>query len=341
MRIEENISLKKMNSFGIDVNARYFISINEEREINKLRDMKIFMDYPRLILGGGSNILFIEDFEGLVIKINIQGIEELRSDRDTVLIKVMAGVNWESFVGYCVGRNLGGLENLTMIPGNTGTSPMQNIGAYGVELKDCFDSLEAMEITTGKTRVFRKDECEFGYRESFFKHSGRDQYIILSVIFSLNHNNHVLSLDYGPVRQELKNMGIKNPGLSDVRLAITNIRSRKIPDPLVLGNAGSFFKNPVIHLNQFNQLIKDFPDIPSFHIDSANVKVPAGWLIEKAGWKGYRQADAGVHKDQALVLVNYGNANGKEILELSEIIKKSVAEKFQINLEREVNVVGG
>jgi UDP-N-acetylmuramate dehydrogenase len=341
MRIEENISLKKMNSFGIDVNARYFISINEEREINKLRNMKIFMDYPRLILGGGSNILFIEDFDGLVIKINIQGIEELRSDRDTVLIKVMAGVNWESFVDYCVGRNLGGLENLTMIPGNTGTSPMQNIGAYGVELKDCFDSLEAMEITTGKTRVFRKDECEFGYRESFFKHSGRDQYIILSVIFSLNHNNHVLSLDYGPVRQELKNMGIKNPGLSDVRRAIANIRSRKIPDPLVLGNAGSFFKNPVIHLNQFNQLIKDFPDIPSFHIDSANVKVPAGWLIEKAGWKGYRQADAGVHKDQALVLVNYGNAAGKEILELSEIIKKSVAEKFQINLEREVNVVGG
>lgn len=278
-------------------------------------------------------------YNGLVVKIDSTGIFETHRDSKAVFIKVMAGVNWETFVDFCIDRGFGGIENLTMIPGNVGTSPIQNIGAYGVELKDFFESLEAIDTTTRAIKTFTSDECQFGYRESFFKKQGKDRYIITSVTFKLVHTGYQPKLDYNTVKEELKNMGSINPQLRDVRNAIKNIRERKLPDPAKLGSAGSFFKNPVIPEDHYLELKNRFPDISTFPAGNKLVKISAGWLIEKAGWKGYKQGDAGVYANQALVLVNYGKASGEDILALSHAIQNSILEKFNVILEREVNLI--
>ncbi len=340
MHILENYPLKQINTFGIDVKTKYLTYLTDNTQIPQLLSHKIFNENPQLYLGGGSNVLFVNDFQGIVVKIATKGIELISKSNNNVLIKAMAGEDWEEFVDFCVSKGFGGLENLTMIPGNVGTSPMQNIGAYGVELKDCFHSLEACETQTGKIRIFSKEECDFGYRESFFKKEGKGQYIILSVTFCLSLNNHVLKMEYGSIADQLKSMGIIEPQIQDIKNAVKSIRESKIPDPATLGNAGSFFKNPVIPKDMFQHILTQYPEIPHFENNPYFIKIPAAWLIEKAGWKGYRRGDTGVHQNQALVLVNHGNAKGHEILALSEQILQSVKQKFGITLEREINVVG-
>jgi UDP-N-acetylmuramate dehydrogenase len=331
-------SLKDYNTFGIDVYTSKFISVTGLSQLNELIAHPLFVNSSRLILGGGSNILFTGDFEGLVLQINLKGKKIIGGEGDYVLVKGMAGENWEEFVDYCVTNDLGGIENLTLIPGNVGTSPMQNIGAYGVEIKDCFHSLEAIEINSGEIKIFNHQECAFGYRDSFFKQEGKGKFIIVSVTFRLTRKNHLLRMDYGSVKEQLKNQGVEKPGIREVKEAIMHIRESKIPDPKKLGNAGSFFKNPVVSHEQFLRLKEAHPEMPSY-TNEHDVKIPAGWLIEKAGWKGFRRNDAGVHKNQALVLVNYGSATGKEILDLAAEIADSVEHKFGITLEKEVNII--
>lgn len=339
MHILENFSLKNYNTFGIDVKARYFTELTHQKEIpellNHINDVKL----SYMILSGGSNVLFTQDFSGLMVHINLKGITKLSESEDFVLVKVMGGEDWEDFVQYCLNNNWGGVENLTLIPGKVGTSPMQNIGAYGVELKDVFHELEALEVRTGKIHFFNKSDCRFGYRNSFFKQEGKGQFIILSVTFKLTQKNHFVNTGYGAIKHELKQRKIDNPGIHDIADVVRFIRTSKLPDPKDLGNAGSFFKNPVIPVEQYEELKKKFPEIIAYPDKSEDMKIAAGWLIENAGWKGYRVGDAGVHKLQALVLVNYGKASGSEVLQLSENIRRSVMNRFEINLEPEVNVL--
>lgn len=340
MQVHDNISLKSFNTFGLDVTARYFAELQSTDQLEELTQLCPWKEHPFLVLGGGSNVLFAENFPGFVLRIATRGITVEKETADYVYVRAMAGEGWESFVEYCVARNLGGIENLTLIPGNVGTSPMQNIGAYGVELKDTFHSLEAFEIATGKIHTFNNADCRFGYRESIFKKEAKNKFIILSVCFRLTRNNHSLRTDYGAVKEQLLMQGVKTPGIKDVMTAIQHIRRSKLPDPKVLGNAGSFFKNPVMEEEDFQALVHRFPDMPSWKSDTDRVKVPAAWLIERAGWKGYREGDAGVHHQQALVLVNYGKATGNELLELAGKVRNSVSEKFGVQLEPEVNIAG-
>ncbi len=339
MEILKNISLKNYNTFGIDTNTAYFTELSEEKKLPSLLHWIEKNRIPYYLLSGGSNVLFVDDFPGIIIQINIKGIEKIDEYDDHVFVRAMAGENWEDFVELCLKNNWGGIENLTLIPGNVGTGPMQNIGAYGVEIKDSFHELQAMELRTGIIKTFNRDQCQFGYRDSFFKNDGRDKYIILSVCFRLTRKKHILNTTYGIINQELESMGIKQPGLRDVANVIRSIRRNKLPDPATLGNAGSFFKNPLITQGHYDILKSKYPEMPGFHDASGKVKTAAAWFIEKAGWKGYRDGDAGVHKKQALVLVNYGNAKGNDILSLSEKIQKSVKEIFDIYLEREVNLI--
>jgi UDP-N-acetylmuramate dehydrogenase len=336
MNFYKNISLKPYNTFGIDAPAKKlttFHSLAELKEIFEVTDEK----EPWMVLGGGSNILLTKPFNGVVLINRIPGITLINENDSHVWIQVGAGENWHEFVLYCVSNGWGGVENLSLIPGCVGASPMQNIGAYGVELKDVFDSLEAYSIAAKKVQIFLKEDCRFGYRESVFKHELKNKYIITNVTFKLN-KKPVLNTSYGAINEELKAMGAKAPGLKEISEAVIRIRQNKLPDPALTGNAGSFFKNPEIDISQYLELKHKYPEIPGYFAAMGRTKVPAGWLIEKAGWKGYRQGDAGVHPKQALVLVNYGNASGQQIYSVSEKILVSVKEKFGILLEREVNI---
>jgi len=336
MNLSHNISLKNYNTFGIDVNAKNFISattIDELREVIQLNPTKLF------ILGGGSNMLLTKDIDdALVIHLNIKGKTIIKENEDYVWVTAKTGENWHEFVIWCLDNGYGGLENMSLIPGNIGTAPIQNIGAYGKELKDNFIECETIEIETGKTKTFAKAACNFGYRNSVFKTKLKGQYIITSVTFKLTKRNHVLNTKYGAIENELADQKITNPTIKDVSNAVISIRQSKLPDPNKLGNSGSFFKNPVISQIAFEQFITNFPDAPSYRVSDTEVKVPAGWLIEQAGFKGKQFGDAGVHKNQALVLVNYGNATGQEIWNLALKIKAAVLEQFGIEINPEVNV---
>lgn len=337
MHIQQNISLKPFNTFGIDAKAKYFVSINSITELKEVLQSK---DYPdKFILGGGSNMLLTKDIKALVIHINIKGIEILSEKNDIVLVKANAGENWHEFVLWCLKHNFGGIENLSLIPGNVGSAPIQNIGAYGVELKDVFVSCEAIEVNSLELKTFTNKECKFDYRESIFKQDAKGKFIITSVTFQLSKDKHLLHTEYGAISNQLKEMNIENPTIQDVSKAVIAIRQSKLPDPKEIGNSGSFFKNPIISTQHFNSLKTIFPDIPSYNVSEKEVKVPAGWLIEKAGFKGKTFGNYGVHKHQALVLVNYGGATGKDILKLAKLIQKTVKQIFNIEIETEVNII--
>ena len=336
MLIKKNISLKHLNTFGMDVKAKEFASVGSELDLAKVLAIN---SSNLLVLGGGSNMLLTEDQDALVLHINIKGIEVVSIFENNIRVKVAAGENWHDFVSWSLKKNYGGIENLSLIPGNVGTAPIQNIGAYGVELKDVFISCEAMDIKTQEQRTFVKDDCNFGYRNSIFKEELKDQYIITSVIFELSTLHHKLKKNYGTIENELKNIGIDNPTIQDISKAVISIRNSKLPNPKVIGNSGSFFKNPIISIERFKVLKNKFPKIPHYNFTESSVKVPAGWLIEVAGFKGKRIGNYGVHDKQALVLVNYGNASGKDILELSKKIQEAILIIFDIVLESEVNIL--
>lgn len=294
---------------------------------------------PLLFIGGGSNILLTKDFEGLAIQLDLKGISEEIIDDNTVLVTAKAGENWHQFVMYCLDKNYGGLENLSLIPGNVGTSPMQNIGAYGTEIKDVFESCKVLNLETLEIEVFNLEKCRFGYRDSIFKQEGKGKYVILEVTFRLTRTDHKIDVEYGAIKSELENLGITNPTIKDVSKAVISIRQSKLPDPKVIGNAGSFFKNPTIPISQFKALKQKFENIPGYP-NGDFVKVPAGWLIEQAGWKGKQIGNVASNQLQALVIINAtGNATGKEIFDFSTMIIDSVKEKFGIELEREVNII--
>ncbi|MCB0819181.1 MAG: UDP-N-acetylmuramate dehydrogenase [Bacteroidetes bacterium] len=340
MNIENEKSLTAFNTFGIAAVAAKLVTITD---INSAREALEFCNKTNLqslILGGGSNILFTKNPESLILLNRLRGIEIVGKDGpDRVLVKAAAGETWHEFVQYCIRNNWGGLENLSLIPGMVGASPMQNIGAYGVEIKDVFHSLEALSLENGNLKTFNSKECNFGYRESVFKNTEKNKWLISSVTFSLSAQNHQLHLDYGAIRTELEKAGIAKPEIADVSNAVISIRKSKLPDPAEIGNAGSFFKNPVVEISVAETIKSKYPELVSYPVNEHEVKLAAGWLIEKAGWKGYREGDAGVHKNQALVLVNYGNAGGNEILNLSTRIINDISDKFGVVLEREVNII--
>lgn len=334
--IVQNFNLKQFNTFGMDVRASEYTEIIDESQLPDLLRLIGRYDGKVLFLGGGSNVLFTSDYEGLVVRMATKGIEIVDQDDTYVYVRGMAGENWDDFVQFCVERNFGGLENLSLIPGNVGSSPIQNIGAYGVEMKDTFYMLDAVSLRTGEFREFFSDECSFGYRSSVFKHELKGQYLILSVTFRLSKRPE-LNTSYGAIPAEIEAMG-EVPSVRSVARAVTSIRRSKLPDPLELGNAGSFFKNPVVSNQQFNEIRTAYPDIPAYAADNGT-KLAAGWMIEQCGWKGYRDGDAGVHARQALVLVNFGKASGNQIYSLALQIIDSVRSKFGVDLEPEVNIL--
>ena len=336
MQIQENISLKSFNSFGIDAKAKYFVFFKDSDQLDELIAQN--SQQPILTLGGGSNILFTKDYDGLVLKNEIRGVALLHEDSEYVYVKAGAGENWHQFVLYCIERNWAGVENLSLIPGNVGASPMQNIGAYGVEADDVFWDLEAYHIKEKKLVTFTRSDCEFGYRDSVFKSKYKGQFVILNVTFQLRKKPR-FKTSYGAIEEELEKMGVKDLSIKVISDAVINIRSSKLPNPAEIGNAGSFFKNPCITKEQFKLLKEKFENIVGYENLNGTVKLAAGWLIEQCGWKGFRKGDAGCHAKQALVLVNYGNATGKEIYHLSDEILESVSMKFNIILEKEVNIV--
>lgn len=339
MLIEENVTLAPYNTFHIAQNARYF---GRFKDIDSLSEL---ITYAReenlgapLVLGGGSNILLTSDVKGLVARNEIRGIEVVKEDDDHMYIRAGAGENWHELVKYAVKFNFGGLENLSLIPGNVGASPMQNIGAYGVEIKDVFEELEAVHLADGSVKRFSLEECEFGYRDSVFKNKYRNQFVITSVTYRLAKRPR-FNTSYGAISAELEKMGVQQLSIQAISQAVINIRTSKLPDPNEVGNAGSFFKNPLVPLEQHELLKKEYPALVAFPAGQAAMKLAAGWLIEQCGWKGYRKGDAGCYPKQALVLVNYGGASGKDIYQLSEEIIASVQEKFGVLLEREVNII--
>lgn len=334
--IKENISLKPFNTFGFDVSARYFCEVESATELKQVLVKNTTA--PLLFLGGGSNVLLLQDFPGLVIKINIQGIQVEAEDSTTVTVSAGAGVVWHSLVLHTLQQGWGGLENMSLIPGTVGAAPMQNIGAYGAEIKDSFVLLKALNRETLEVETFDREQCRFGYRESYFKHEGKDRYVILEVHFRLQ-KNPVVNTTYGAIKDTLAEMGIDRPTVKDVSNAVIHIRKSKLPDPAEIGNSGSFFKNPEIPKIQYEGLKVIYPDMPSYPIDEATVKVPAGWLIEHTGWKGQRFGAVGVHARQALVLVHYGGGKGEEIKALAERIQGAVTEKFGIRISPEVNFI--
>ena len=340
MQIQENISLKKLTTFGIQAYAKYFSPFNSVEELEQLSEYEklLITNYKLLIIGGGSNILFTKDYDGLVLKNEIKGIEKIKEDADHVYIKAGAGETWHPFVLHCVNNNWAGIENLSLIPGNVGASPMQNIGAYGVEIKDVFYELEAFHLKEKKIIKFTAKDCEFSYRESVFKRKYKDEFVITNVTYRLN-KKPTFNISYGAIEHELVKMNSAELNIKDISQAVINIRSSKLPDPSVIGNAGSFFKNPEISNDQFLTLSSQFSTIVGYPLANGNVKLAAGWLIEQCGWKGYRKDDAGCYDKQALVLVNYGKAKGNEIYALSESILQSVQQKFGVTLEREVNII--
>ena len=337
LAIQENISLKPYNTFGFDVNTRYFIEIRGLDELKEFREMNQAENLPYLLLGGGSNILCTGDFKGIVLRISNKGIRLIEETHDEVLVEVSSGENWHEFVLWSIEQGFGGLENLSLIPGNVGSSPIQNIGAYGAEVEKCIDKVTFFSLESGEMVHMSREDCKFGYRDSIFKHELKGKAIIWKITFRLSRHP-ILNTSYGAIGRELESMGVKEPTIKDVSNAVIHIRSSKLPDPQVLGNAGSFFKNPTIENENAKALQKDFPAIPVYHLPGGKVKIAAGWMVEQCGWKGYRHGDAGIHQQQALVLVNYGSATGLEILSLARQIQQSVMQKFGILLETEVNV---
>ncbi|MDY0084734.1 MAG: UDP-N-acetylmuramate dehydrogenase [Bacteroidales bacterium] len=337
--MERFIDLKSNNTFGLPVVANYFVRINHSDDIKELMNKAVFKENRRLILGGGSNVLFLDDFfEGLVIQVDNKGWEIIDEKDNNIYVRAQAGTDWSYFVDELVKEGLYGLENLSLIPGKVGAAPMQNIGAYGVEQKDCFYSLEAVDLQSGKIKIFDRQSCNFGYRSSVFKHEARGRYLIIAVTFALKKKAAV-NISYGNLEEYFKERGIQNPDIKDLSEAVKIIRQSKLPDPQQLGNAGSFFKNPVVHQLLLNDLTKEHSSIPNYRIGPNTYKIPAAWLIDQAGWKGHRQGDAGVHERQALVLVNHGNASGREIFALAMKIQLDVKAKFGINLDPEVNII--
>lgn len=334
--MEHNYSLQPFNTFGIDVRAKHFATFSNISELKTA--LKSVEKEDILILGGGSNMLFTKDFEGLVLRNEIKGISVANEDAQFVYVTAGAGEVWHEFVQYCIEQHWCGLENLSLIPGSVGASPMQNIGAYGVEIKDVFHELSALHIASGELHTFNKEQCQFGYRESVFKRAFKNQYIITDVTFALAKNPN-LKTSYGAIQQELDAKGIQNPSIRDVSEAVIAIRQFKLPDPKVLGNAGSFFKNPVISRTEFEVILAKFPNVSHYVLNDTEVKLAAGWLIENAGLKGYRQGTCGVHEKQALVLVNYGGSKGQQILDLSTQIIQTIQAQFGVTLEREVNII--
>lgn len=338
VKIYKDISLKPFNTFGINAKAKYLVEILKEDELKEALQSSDFKNLPKLILGGGSNILITKDFEGIVIKISIKGIKIIGENEESTIIETGAGEIWHNLILFCIEKNYGGIENLSLIPGLVGAAPIQNIGAYGQELKDVFVDLKGIYIETGEAGFFNKDDCNFGYRDSIFKNELKNKFIITYVRLRLN-KKPVLNVNYGTVREELEKSGYNQVGLKEVSDVICKIRKSKLPDPAEIGNAGSFFKNPEIESESFYKLKEEFPDIVGYKLDGDKVKIAAGWLIEKCGWKGKLVGNTGVHAKQALVLINNGNASGEEILRLSKEIKKSVFEKFSIELQEEVNII--
>lgn len=337
MESTPNHSLKDLNTFGFNVKAKQYYSIESENDLKDL--LKNLYADEIFVLGGGSNILLTGDLDRTVLHINTKGIEVVNENKDYIFLKVQAGENWHQFVQYCVNHDYGGLENLSLIPGNVGTAPIQNIGAYGVEQQDCFIECEAIHRQTLETRIFKKEDCHFGYRDSVFKNRHKNLYIITNVTYRLTKRYHQLHTGYGSISSELEAKGITYPTIQDVSEAVIKIRQEKLPDPRVIGNSGSFFKNPIIGKSQFVELIQAHPEAKYYKMGESYYKIPAGWLIDHAGLKGFRDGDAGIHKNQALVLVNYGKANGKEVLNLAHKVQATVKEKYGIDLEMEVNVI--
>jgi len=335
LKIQHNISLKQYNTFGIDVNAERFVEITSVIGLKTL----LATEKELFIISGGSNMLLLSDIKKLVVLLNIEGIIIQETQENDVFVTANAGENWHDFVLWCIDQNYGGLENLSLIPGNVGSCPIQNIGAYGVEVKDTIHQVTAVEVATGKTRLFTNEECNFGYRNSIFKNELKGAYIITTVAFKLTKANHKIYDGYGAIQAALKEENITSPSISDVSKAIIKIRSSKLPDPKEIGNSGSFFKNPVVNATIFEKIQTNYPTMPFYKVSEEEIKIPAGWLIETCGFKGKRYGDTGVHKNQALVLVNYGEASGKEIYELAQKIQATVLSTFGITLEIEVNIV--
>ena len=337
MEILNNFSLKNYNTFGIEAKAEQFVAVHSVSELKSILEQN--KNQKKFILGGGSNMLLTKNIEALVIHIDLKGKKILKEDTDFVWVESQAGENWHQFVLWAIDQNFGGLENMSLIPGNVGTTPVQNIGAYGTEIKDTFVSCEAINIENQEMRTFTNEECRFGYRESVFKNEVKDKYIIVSVVFKLTKRNHKINTSYGDIQAELAKNNITTPGLKDVSNAVIAIRKSKLPDPAELGNSGSFFKNPILLKSDFEPIHQKFPEMRFFDISETEVKVPAGWLIEQAGLKGKRFGDAGIHKNQALVLVNYGGATGQEILDVSKTVQDTVFNTFGIHIEAEVNII--
>lgn len=336
--IRENVNLKPYNTFGIEAKCDFFAEINSVDDFLALTKSDIYRKNKKLILGGGSNVLITRDFEGIVLKNNIKGIELVANGKEHVEVKVSAGEVWHDFVMWCISRNYAGVENLSLIPGCVGASPMQNIGAYGVEIKEVFVELEAYELTTGEKRIFNKQECKFGYRESVFKNEFRNKFFIASVTFKLSKQAQI-NTSYGAINAELQTMKVSQAGIKGVSEAVINIRRSKLPDPALTGNAGSFFKNPEVSAHTYAQLKQRYEGLVAFPLENGGYKLAAGWLIEQAGMKGFEWKGAAVHTKQALVLVNKNNCTGKDVLELSEMVIKKVQDKYGVILEREVNIV--
>jgi UDP-N-acetylmuramate dehydrogenase len=336
--IQNKFSLLQHNTFGIDVKAKSYTTFSSTKELKKILSSNDVKGKQKLILGGGSNILFTKDFDGVVLKNRIKGIEIEKENDEFVWVKANAGESWDDLVQYAITNGYGGIENLSLIPGSVGAAPMQNIGAYGVEIKDVFFELEAMHIDTTDEVRFTKKRCQFGYRDSIFKNFYKDQYVITNVTLRLT-KKPILNLSYGAIQTELHAMGIYTPNINAVSKAICKIRESKLPNPKVIGNSGSFFKNPIVSKEKFDALKTEFPEIASYKVSKSQVKLAAGWLIDNAGWKGKTVGNCGVHKDQALVLVNNGGANGADVFKLSEDIMADIKTKYDVVLEREVNIL--
>lgn len=334
---KENISIKDYNSFKIDIKSDFFAEFKNTEELKNILNSSVYKKNQSIILGGGSNILFTSDYKGLILKNNISGIKIIKENKKHIIVEVGSGENWNKFVNWSVDKNLSGIENLALIPGSVGASPVQNIGAYGMEVKDSIISVHTLELKTNEKLDFKNKECNFQYRESIFKNKLKNKIIITKVIFRLN-KKPINNISYGSVKSELEKLKL-SPSPKNIAQAIINIRKQKLPNPLEIGNCGSFFKNPIINKNKFLQLKKKFPDIKYFITTNNKIKVSAGWLIENIGLKGYRIGDAGIHKKQALVIVNYGNASGKEILNLSKKIQKEVSDNYGIKIDTEVNII--
>ena len=338
LQVKENFSLKKYNTFGIDVSTRYFIELTSDSEIENFIKENPYKTLPVLILGGGSNILFTKNFDGIILKIETKGIEIIREDDEFVFVKSKAGELWNDLVNFCVEKNFGGLENLALIPGCVGASPIQNIGAYGSEMKDIFFELEAIDILNGQRKIFSKQECRLAYRNSVFKNELKGKYIILSVTFRLQ-KKPILNISYSALSKELQKLNLDKPTVAAVRDTVCKIRESKLPDPEIIGNAGSFFKNPSVTVDKYKELKTKFPEIVAYLTEDGNYKLAAGWMIDQCSWKGKRKGNAGVHEKQALVLVNLGNATGNEILDLAREVRASVKNMFDVDIEFEVNII--